>query len=537
MRVADDEDERDFRPEISNIGKLNIETVSNGDTDDFNKSLESVRMNSGISPSLKRKLTNELKKFNRSVDKDVESRQIDEKQYLTGYDAFGVIEPPHNLDTFVQLYEISGAHYAAVNAKVANIVGLGYKFVETPLAKRKLDGLTNQDALKRSRRRVDLARDEIEELFDSFNEEDSFIETLKKVWIDYEATGNGYFEINRRLDGTIGYIGHVPSKTIRVRRDRDGFVQISAEKAQFFANYGAGAVDDEGNIPVVNNPIGTDRPSELLHIKKHSPASSYYGIPDILAAQLAVAGDQFASKFNIDFFENKATPRHIIVLKGSTLSSSAQRELLQFFETGLKGQNHRSIFVPLPGDSGGEKVELEVKPVEAGIQDASFSKYKQMTLDEVLMVHRVPITKVLTSSGTNLAVARDADKTFKEQVCGPEQKILEKKINRLVKEITNTFLFKLNEMTLSDEETQSKIDERRIKTGVDTPNEQRAQRGLPGLPGGDKALDINAKGTSGNNSLATEARANRERDSRRSAGATDSAGEGRNPKGEGRSSE
>jgi hypothetical protein len=89
---------------------------------------------------------------------------------------------------------------------------------------------------------------------------------------------------------------------------------------------------------------------------------------------------------------------------------------------------------------------------------------------------------------------------------------------------------KLNELTLTDENTQSQIDERRIKTGTEVANEQRARRGLPAIKGGDERVDPNA---AAKKALA-DAKANRQRDAQRSAAATDTSGEGRNPKGEGR---
>ncbi len=54
----------------------------------------------------------------------------------------------------------------------------------------------------------------------------------------------------------------------------------------------------------------------------------------------------------------------------------------------------------------------------------------------------------------------NADKTFKEQVCRPAQMILEKKLNKIFEEKTDALTLKFNELTLTDEDTQSKIDER-----------------------------------------------------------------------------
>src|SRR5690606_17436203 len=133
--------------------------------------------------------------------------------------------------------------------------------------------------------------------------------------------------------------------------------------------------------------------------------------------------------------------------------------------------------VPLPAEDKDRKVSFEMKPVEAGVQDASFVNYKKMNLNYILMAHRVPISKVGLAEGVSLAVARDADKTFKEQVCRPEQRIVERKLNKIFSEVTNLFDFKLNELTLTDEDTQSKIDERYLRMKVVVPNEIRARWG------------------------------------------------------------
>lgn len=522
--VDDDDDDDKSRVNGVRVSNLTTTTVVD-DLDVFGKPAEELKGLAGTDAVFKRRVGNEIKKFHRGVG-GAGTKQIQEKEFVTGYNAFDVIQPPYNLDYLTKLYELSSPHYAAVNAKVANIVGLGYKFVETSKTKRKLETIADNEAeTKQTRRTLDEHRDELLEMLELLNEEDTFTEVLTKVWRDYEVTGNGYLEIGRKRDGTIGYFGHIPSQTMRIRKIRDGFVQISGFKVQFFAGFGHSKD---------KNPVGGGTPNEVIHLKKYSPTSGYYGVPDIIAAKQAVAGNEFAARFNLDYFENKAVPRHVIILKGAKLGTRAENALLEFFETGLKGQNHRTLYIPLPGDTLENKVELKIEPVEAGAQDASFTNYRRANLSDILMAHRVPVTKISVAEGASLAVARDADKTFKEQVCAPEQKILEKKLNKLIKEVTDAFELKLNEMTLTDADTQSKIDERYVKTGVLVANEVRADQGRPGIPGGNEKVDLNAKDKI--SQAKAEETANRQRDSVRSAGATDSAGESRSPKGEGRSS-
>jgi PBSX family phage portal protein len=532
-RIVDDVVEL---PEIDHVVTLVKRVIEEGPIDPFARPAEELKHFAGNTPVMKRKITNEIKKFQRGVD-GAESKQIIDKDYLTGYDTYGLVEPQNNFESFARLYERSPAHMSAVNAKVANIVGLGYRFIENSKTKRDLEKLSkNEDKQQKKRQALDEEREDLIKLFDKFNEEDTFLETLIKVWRDYETMGNAFIEVGRKRDGTVGYVGHIPAQTMRRRRKRDGWVQVSGFQVQFFAPFGAG-VDDKGMPQRIANPIGGGQPNEVINLLKYTPTSSYYGVPDIISAMDAVAGNKFAAQYNLDYFENKAVPRYAIILKGATLGANAETALLSFFETGLKGQNHRSIYIPLPGDTPENKVELNLEAIEAGVQEASFDKYRKSNLSDILMAHRVPITKIDISTSASLAIAKDADKTFKEQVCAPEQKILEKKLDRLVRELTESFELKLNEMSLTDEDTQSKIDERNVKNGIDLPNEARTRRGMPGIPGGNERVDLMAAAKIKDAAQqAKDSATPRARDSQRSASATDSAGRARNPKGEGRSS-
>lgn len=523
-RVVDDTVEV---PEIDRISVLatGVETTSN---DPFSRPAEITKTLDGQSPGFKRHLTAEIKKFQRGSD-GTSSKQIHEKQeFLSGYDAYEVVEPESNFDTLAKLYEASSPHHAAVDAKVSNIVALGHRFVETPATRRAMEKLsTDEKKLQAARQKLDVQREELEDTVDSWNEEDTFTETLIKVWKDYETMGNAYIEVGRKKDGTIGYVGHIPAQTMRVRRKRDGFVQMTGFKVQFFAHFGAG-IDESGNTKRIPNPIGGAAPNEVIHLKRYSPTSGYYGVPDIVAAQHAVAGNEFAARFNLDYFENKAVPRYAIILKGATLGQNAESQLLSFFETGLKGQNHRSIYIPLPSDTADNKVELKFEAIESKVQESSFTKYTEQNTEFILMAHRVPATKVSVSSGASVATAKDADKTFKEQVCEPEQRILEKKLSKLIKELTDAFELKLNEMSLTDANTQSQIDEREMKFGITNADEVRARQGKAGIPGGSEPFPDKQQ--------RVKVEADRERDATRAANRTDSApgGGARNPKGEGR---
>jgi len=204
-------------------------------------------------------------------------------------------------------------------------------------------------------------------------------------------------------------------------------------------------------------------------------------------------------------------------------------------QTGLKSQSHRTLYIPLPGDTDNNKVEFKMEPIENGIQDGSFKEYRKQNRDDILIAHQVPISKLGGADSAAIAAALAQDRTFKEQVSRPAQKYLEKIVNKIIKEKTDILELKFNELTLTDEIAQSQIIERYVKTQVITPNEAREMLDMPQRSDGDEPFIMSPR-------QATDARANlagnRERDAQRTNNNSDSSStvSGRNPQGEGRSS-
>lgn len=403
-------------------------------------------------------------------------------EQINGYALYDLAFPPYNLDHLTDLSVENDTHYACIVLKATNIVGLGYEWSERAKVKLARQAVEEDDEkMSKLSRKLSGVTQNLDEWVDSLNVDEDFNEILYKVWFDVEATGNGYIEIGRNRKGKIGYIGHVPSNNMRVRKFRDGFIQIVQDKLTFFRNFGDTETPDY---------FGQDpQPNEVIHIKKHSSKSPYYGVPDIIAAMSAVAGDKFASEYNLDYFENKAVPRYALIVKGAKLSAQSERRILEYFRKEVKGKHHGTLYIPVPA-AAGSNVDVKLEAIENKVQEGSFEKYRAGNRDSIAMVHRVPRTKLGFSGG--VAAAREDDKTFKVQVCKPEQRRVEKKVNRLIREMTDMYDLKLEEYDLLDAETRSRINDRRIRTGESSPNEIRAENGEHPRKGGDKFLDLAA---------------------------------------------
>lgn len=446
--------------------------------------------------------------------------------YRNGYGIFDVITPPWNLYELANFYDTSFANHAAIDAKVENIVGLGYDFEVTKRTMMALEAATSATAVDKARKRIERAKVEMRDWLETLNDDDSFTNTMMKFYTDVQATGNGYLEIGRTTKGEIGYIGHIPATTMRVRRLRDGYIQIIGNKVVYFRNFGAKNLN-----PITNDP----RPNEIIHYKEYSPLNTFYGVPDIMSAVSALHGDQLASQYNIDYFTNKGVPRYIVTLKGAKLSEEAEDKMFRFLQTSLKGSNHRTLYIPLPADSDTNKVEFKMEPVETGTQEASFNEYRIRNRDDILVAHQVPLSKIGGGDSAAIAAALAQDRTFKEQVARPAQTNLEKMLQKIIKEKTDILEFKFNELTLTDEIAQSQILERYVKNKIMVPNEARTALGLPHIEGGDIPMEMTPR-------QATDAIANnaktRTRDAERANNASDSTAtvSGRNAQGEGSAS-
>ena len=253
LRIDDsiDEDEGGVVVKLDNPSH----TVEHDFDDPFNASWSDIRKAEGLSPNFRRSATRLEKSF--TGVGDAKSKKLDPLD-LTGYSLFQIVQPPYNVLYLAQLYDVSPYHHSAVNAKAANVVGLGYKFENTWATTLKIEEtMDNAKKLDKLRSKIEGMKEDLRNYLESLNSDDSFTETMKKIFIDLESTGNAYMEVGRTTNGKIGYLGHIPTTTMRIRRHRDGFVQVVYNRYTFFRNFGDTETPDQ---------IGTDPQLSLIHI-------------------------------------------------------------------------------------------------------------------------------------------------------------------------------------------------------------------------------------------------------------------------------
>jgi hypothetical protein len=153
-----------------NIGASIDELVDTNDqfkkSDPFNKTWDELKNLTGLDNNFKRRAArmskveaspaymNSALAISSGRD-DAKSKEINPGVlYRNAYGLFDVITPPWNVYELANYYDTSFANHAAIDAKVENIVGLGYKFEISPRTMLKLEASMDTASTERARKSI-----------------------------------------------------------------------------------------------------------------------------------------------------------------------------------------------------------------------------------------------------------------------------------------------------------------------------------------------------------------------------------------------
>jgi hypothetical protein len=140
--IDDDGDSLDSTIDISNSADWFSFTKEKEHDDPFSMGLEEIKKLNGLGATFRRKVNRDFSKSFVGTG-GTGTQQNLMQQAISGYALFDLVEPTYNLDYLSKIYEVSTYNYAAINAKVSNIVGLGYNFTETAKAKDAMDAIND----------------------------------------------------------------------------------------------------------------------------------------------------------------------------------------------------------------------------------------------------------------------------------------------------------------------------------------------------------------------------------------------------------
>ena len=235
-------------------------------------------------------------------------------KYMTIKDLVPYPYPP---ESFLLLYESNSTFWACANQIAKDVAGLGWKLL---LKEGKSE---NTEELNR-----------LSEFLNRPNPEESLRNIFKNLLIDYNTIGWFGIEVVRNNSGEISEIYDVPAHTFKIHKTKDKFCQTRNTKNVWFKRFGY-----EKNISAKDGKDGTfnikTRANELIYFKNTYRRSTYYGIPNVIAAIGDVIGLIGARDYNLAFFENYGIPSAIIVLEGGW-DKGSDRTVMNFLNKEIK---------------------------------------------------------------------------------------------------------------------------------------------------------------------------------------------------------
>lgn len=281
---------------------------------------------------------------------------------------------------------------------------------------------------------------------------------------EVESTGQAYWEVMRRRDGTAAYFRPVPSSTVRLRqispewhlwkrrervsllrfeeveipwRFRSYVQRVHGMDTTFFREFGdprprcarTGRLFPRAEGQTIEQQIEELRAqketlaNEIIHWRNFDPDSPY-GVARWISSEFSVGGIQEAEKLNYFYFDGRAIPPGILAVSGGKLKEGAAQTIEKILTDRAAG---RAAFYSMivmeataTGDAAAARCRIEWIPLTDGSEgDGRFLEYQRAEAVKVQTQFRLPDLLTGRSMEANRAQADAALRFTEQQVFQP----------------------------------------------------------------------------------------------------------------------
>jgi|TARA_Y100000296_G_scaffold86150_1_gene124873 hypothetical protein len=223
--------------------------------------------------------------------------------------------------------------------------------------------------------------------------ENSWIDLISDVVEDYVQVGNSFIEVVR--DGAdIVALYHVPAPNCKVfvLNDSNAIIyEVTPEDGmpKRFRKFGISEDDYIGedlDAYEISKP-DSGFESEIIHLKKPTSSSLYYGVPNWLGGIPSIELAQCLHQYNYDFFLNRGVPEFLLLLMGAQIPVDDWKKIEELMKSNVGlGNSHKSQVFNLSQELN---VELLKLGMDSG-KDDTFSKVSETLGLEIVSAHQVP---------------------------------------------------------------------------------------------------------------------------------------------------
>lgn len=233
-----------------------------------------------------------------------------------------------------------------------------------------------------------------------FHTKTEFWET---TMINLKCTGDAYWMKIRNKGG----------KVVELWNLRPDFVTIESDPVNFIKHYKFQKQD--GSHVILQK-------EDVVHFKYPNPLSQYFGLSPIQSAARRIQTEEFATKYQRNFFINSARPDAVIKNKSGTLSAIQTEEIREGWDKKYKGLSNGSKVAILHGD-------LEYQQISLSQREMDYIESMKFTRDDILTAFKVPKPLVAIVDDVNRANSETAMYIFLSETIKPEMVRIVEKIN------------------------------------------------------------------------------------------------------------
>lgn len=278
------------------------------------------------------------------------------------------------------------------------------------------------------------------------------------------------FMINKKLTGHafILKVRNAQGKVVELWNLRPDFMRILLDKEKIIKGYEFTA----------NGGTTVFAPEDIIYDSDPDPTVDFGGMSALQPAQVRVDIEEFASKYQREFFVNNARP-DFILKTAKNLTAEQKEDMKEAWDKRHKGAKKSGKGAFLEGG-------LEYQQVSISQREMDYIESSKMTRDDILVALAVPKPVVAITDDVNLANANTGMQIFLSETIVPEIKALTNKLNEhlIYQEWGDIYFLDFEDPVPENKVEKADIQTKRLQAGTMLINEAREEWGDEPVSGG-----------------------------------------------------
>ena len=275
---------------------------------------------------------------------------------------------------------------------------------------------------------------------------------------------------NYSASGKLAELYHIPGQNVRLYRNEDRTIPEPPEPAYVW---------EDGGIARAEFTFG-----ELVYIMQN-PQANGYGMSPIEVAAYIITASIYADEYNIDYFKNSNVPPGVLNL-GKDVTEEQRLMFQQLWEQEVRGRGglHKMMF--MSGSEGTEFIPMKVHTN----RDMQMMEYMKWTLAVKTACYGLSPQDIGFTDTFKYETSKNQKEISQARGVRNILHLLQSYYNDEIVKTEFQFddvKFEWQDIDLTDEEKDSRVDAVDITNGVLTRNERRKKLGLKPIDGGDVA--------------------------------------------------